>query len=148
MKKTTKAATKKTASKAVKTFAAKKATTKKAAVKKVATKKFAAKKTAASQTANKAAAQAAAVPNVPKTTITAKADIGYGNTLFLRGDAPVLSWSKGVPMDCDENSQWTISIAGVTDPFEFKVLINDDHWSSGPNCQAQPGQTSVVEPAF
>ena len=41
-----------------------------------------------------------AAPKVVVTTITALVDVGFGNTLYLRGEGPGLSWEKGVPMKC------------------------------------------------
>lgn len=171
MKKTTIAAAKKVAKKAVKVAAVKEAPAKKVAakapakkvavkapVKKVApaapapkavepkapVKKAVAKKAAPSKAApKKTAAKAPA-----KTKIVANVDIGFGNTLFLRGSAPGLSWSQGVPMECNAGSAWTIDIAGVTSAFEFKVLINDEYWSAGYNDTATPGTETTITPAF
>lgn len=144
MKKTTIAAAKKAAKKAVK----------KTAVKKTAAKKAAApapapvKKTAVKKTVAKKAAKKAVKKSVSKTTIVANVDVGFGNTLFLRGDAPGLSWSEGVPMDCESGSSWSIAISGITKAFEFKVLINDSYWSAGYNDTAEPGKTTTIEPQF
>ncbi|MBD5779077.1 hypothetical protein IEN85_06195 [Pelagicoccus sp. NFK12] len=156
MKKTTIAAAKKAAKKAVKKAAVKKVAAKKAPAKKAA-KKVAAKapaKKAAVVTpakkapAKKAAAKKASKKAAPKTTIVANVDIGFGNTLFLRGSANGLSWSEGIPMDCNSDSSWSIDIAGVTTAFEFKVLINDEYWSAGYNDVAEPGKETVITPAF
>ncbi len=133
MKKTTQAATKKTAAKAVKQAAPEVVAP---VVKKVAAKKAVAKKPAAKSA------------SLPKTTIVATVDVGFGNSLFLRGDAPGLSWSKGVPMDSQSESVWSISIAGVTEAFEFKVLVNDSYWSAGYNLTATPGATIEIAPEF
>lgn len=167
MKKTTIAAAKKAAKKAVKKAAVKKVTAKKAPAKKVAAKapakKAAVKAPAKKAPAKKAAVKKAAVKKVaakkapakkatkkaaPKTTIVANVDVGFGNTLFLRGSAKGLSWSEGVPMDCKSDSSWSIDIAGVRSSFEFKVLINDEYWSAGYNDVAEAGVETVVSPAF
>ena len=153
MKKTTIAAAKKAAKKAVKKTAVKK-TVAKTAPAKVAAKKAAAPKPALEKVASKSAAPAAAKKSAAvakadtKTTIVANVDIGFGNTLFLRGDAPGLSWSEGVPMDCQNGDSWSIVIAGVSEAFEFKVLINDSFWSSGYNHSATPGSTITIQPQF
>ncbi|MBK1878593.1 histone H1-like repetitive region-containing protein [Pelagicoccus mobilis] len=168
MKKTTIAAAKKAAKKAVKKAAVKKVAAKKAPakkvakkapVKKVAAKKAPAKKAVAKKAApkkavakkaapKKAAAKKTAKKATPKTTIAASVDVGFGNTLYLRGAAPGLSWSEGVPMDCKADSSWSIDIAGVTTAFEFKVLINDEYWSAGYNEVAEPGKKTSVTPVF
>ncbi len=153
MKKTTIAAAKKAAKKAVKKAAVKKVAAKKAPAKKVAAKapaeKAVAKKAPAKKAAaKKAAPKKAAKKTVPTTTIVANVDIGFGNTLFLRGSANGLSWSEGVPMDCKTDSSWSIDIAGVSTAFEFKVLINDEYWSAGYNEVAKPGVETVTTPVF
>ncbi|EDY84145.1 hypothetical protein VDG1235_3775 [Verrucomicrobiia bacterium DG1235] len=153
MKKTTIAAAKKAAKKAVKKAVVKKVAAKKAPAKKAApakpVKKVAAKKAPAKKAVSKKApAKKAAAKTSPKTTIVANVDIGFGNTLYLRGAAPGLSWSEGVPMDCNADSTWSISIAGVTTAFEFKVLINDEYWSAGYNDTAAPGTETSITPAF
>ncbi len=152
--------------------AAKKAATKKAAVtKKAAPKKAAApvsapkseptpapapKKTAAKKTAvkkapaKKAAVKKAAPQKAPesKTVITAKIDIGFGNTLHLRGSGPSLSWDGGMPMNCVADGEWSITLIGATSPVVFKFLVNDLSWSAGEDFVVEPGSTVVIEPTF
>lgn len=154
MKKTTIAAAKKVAKKAVKKAAVKKVAAKKVAAPKAPAKKAAAPKAPAKKAAapkapaKKTAAKKTAKKATPKTTIVANVDIGFGNTLFLRGSGNGLSWSEGVPMDCKSDSSWSIDIAGVTSSFEFKVLINDEYWSAGYNDVAEAGTKTTVSPAF
>ena len=141
MKKATKKAVKKTAAKkAVKAVKKTVNTTAEKAVKKTVVKKTAAKKTPTKVAAKKAASS--------KTTIVADVDVGFGNTLYIRGDGPGLSWSKGVPMDCVGDTAWTLSLSGVTSAFEYKLLINDQIWSVGKNDVAKPGKSSSVVPQF
>lgn len=135
-----KKATKKTAKKAV----AKKAVKK---VAKKAVKKTAAKKVARKAPAKKAAKKAAASKR-SKTVIEAAINVGFGNALFIRGDAPGLSWTKGIPMDCKGADSWTITMAQVKDAFEYKVLINDIHWAIGGNELAKPNATNSIAPSF
>ncbi len=125
MKKATKTAAKKDPAKKV---------AKKTAVKTAAQKKKPAKKPAASTRS--------------KTVIEAKIDIGFGNLLYIRGDAPGLSWRRGVPMDCKGTDSWSVSMSDTNSAFEYKVLINDIHWAVGGNNIAQPGVTSTTEPSF
>ena len=141
MKKATKTAAKKVPAKV-----AKKAATK-TAVKKVA-KKTAAKKVAPKKTPAKKAAKKTVASKSSKTVIEAKIDIGFGNLLYIRGDAPGLSWKSGVPMDCKGAESWSISMSDVSSTFEYKVLINDIHWAAGGNDTAQPGVINTTEPSF
>ena len=141
MKKATKTAAKKAPAKKVPTAVAKKAAKKMA--KKTAVKTAAHKKKPAKKTAKKTAASKRS-----KTVIEAKIDIGFGNLLYIRGDAPGLSWRRGVPMDCKGTDSWSVSMSDTNSAFEYKVLINDIHWAVGGNNIAQPGVTSTTEPSF
>lgn len=137
MKKTVKSATKKVAAnKAAKKVAAKK------------TVKRAAKKTTARKRPITKPAPASAVAALPKTSIVAYVDVGFGNALYLRGEAPGLSWSKGVPMDCRSANEWSISMAGVKEGFAYKLLINDSQWAKGDNAYAKPGVVNEISPSF
>ena len=146
MKKATKTAAKKAPAKKTPTKVAKKAA-KKTAVKKVA-KKSAVKTAAPKKAPAKKTAKKAAASKRSKTVIEAKIDIGFGNLLYIRGDAPGLSWKSGVPMDCKGSESWSISMSDANSTFEYKVLINDIHWAVGGNDIAQPGATNTTEPSF
>ena len=39
-------------------------------------------------------------------TIEAKIDVGFGNTLYLRGEGVGLSWTQGVPLTCVDGKTW------------------------------------------
>ncbi len=82
------------------------------------------------------------------TTITAKIDIGFGNTLFLRGEGPGLSWDQGVALDCVDDDKWSITLPGAVRAVIFKFLVNDLTWSSGSDYIVEPGATLVVVPTF
>jgi len=131
---------------------AKKATT---ATKKAATKK----KTATAKKAASAAKTPAAAPAVASTpapaatepavtTIEARIDVGFGNTLYIRGEGPGLSWEHGVPMDCESSDAWTWSTKAASRPFPYKVLINDEVWCAGEDFVATVGQKNTVVPTF
>jgi len=137
-----KVAVKKTAPAAVKSAAASAAPAKKA-VKKAPTKKVAAKKTAVKKVAKRAAKAVK-----PLTTIVAKIDVGFGNSLSLRGEGAGLSWEKGIVMGCAASDEWVWSSDSVTAPIEFKVLINDEIWADGANGVVEPGDRIVIEPEF
>ena len=135
----TKAAPKKVAKKAVKTVA-KKVAVKKTVAPKAPTKKAVAKKVAVKKGVAKEAPT--------KKVVVATVDVGFGNMLYLRGDAPGLSWKKGVPMDCQSADSWSITMSGVKDAFEYKVLINDIHWALGENNLAKPGVANSTNSSF
>jgi len=151
-KKTRSAAVKKAAVKktAVKKTAVKKAPVKKAAVKKTPVKKVATKKVAAKKVTKKAATKKIAkkAPEAVTTTIIAKVDAGFGNEIYLRGSSSGLTWDKGVLMENRGADEWAWSSNAITSEVEFKVLLNDEQWSEGPNGVVFPGATVVFEPAF
>lgn len=83
-----------------------------------------------------------------KTTIVAKFDAGFGNSLFLRGEGAGLGWDKGIEMTCVSSDEWSYTVDGASGPLAIKVLINDTTWSSGPNIEVPVGQTVVFTPMF
>ena len=145
-KKTVKKAKKEAAPKATKKAvkkktAAKKKTAKPASeAKKKTTKKAATKKTTAKKVAKKSAAG--------KTKVTAKVDVGWGNSLFVRGDGPGLSWDEGVLMECSNSNSWLWETSSAKADFTVKFLINDDHWSSGDNLEVKAGKSQTTIPEF
>ena len=141
-------AKKTTVKKAVKKVAAKKAT-KKVAVKKAATKKVPAKK-AAKKVATKKAAPAKKAPakKVEKTSIIARVDVGFGNSLYVRGEGAGLSWDKGVQLDNVSPYEWAFSSTQAKGEVTFKFLINDEIWAEGENITVAPGGTSISSPVF
>jgi hypothetical protein len=108
---------------------------------------------------NKSAAKAAPKPSVSKaapanlpesgeiTTIDVKLDVGYGNTLYLRGEGSGLTWDRGVPLSCVDGKTWRWS-QPVKSAITCKVLLNDQVWSSGQDLKVAPGQKIEVAPAF
>lgn len=80
-------------------------------------------------------------------TIDVKLDVGYGNSLYLRGEGSGLTWEHGVPLSCIDAKTWRWS-QPVSGPVTFKVLINDQVWSSGNDLKVNPGQKIEVAPAF
>jgi hypothetical protein len=89
-----------------------------------------------------------AKPTGSRVKISAKIDIGFGNALFIRGNGPGLSWDKGLSLDCITSDNWTIILQGVDKPFSFKLVLNDDTWSTGPDYSAAPGETVTLTPVF
>ena len=96
----------------------------------------------------KAAVTPATTTKVPATTVTVRTDVGFGNLLYIRGDGPGLSWDQGVPMECASSDTWTWTSKAVNRPFAYKVLINDERWSSGDDLVASVGTETSVAPAF
>lgn len=82
------------------------------------------------------------------TKIVAKIDVGFGNTLYIRGEGPGLNWEKGVPLDCVADDQWSLTLSETARPVVFKFLINDLTWSVGDDYLAQPGSSVEFTPTF
>jgi len=162
-KKTTPAAAKKTATKKVATkkvaakkveakpaapkapVVAKKAPAKKAPAKKAPAKKAPAKKAAApkAKPAKKAAAK-----KVEATNIIARVDVGFGNSLYVRGEGAGLSWEKGVAMDNVSPYEWSFKSTKAKGEVVFKFLINDEIWGEGEDLTVAAGSTSISSPTF
>ncbi|MEM8868700.1 MAG: hypothetical protein AAGC73_10600 [Verrucomicrobiota bacterium] len=156
-KKVTKKAAKKKAP--AKKVAAKKAPTKKVAVKKapakkaapvkkVAAKKAPVKKAPAKKAAKKAAKKKAPAKKILKTNIVARVDVGFGNSLYIRGEGAGLSWEKGAIMENISPYEWAFSTTAAKVPVTFKFLINDELWSSGEDLVVEAGGTSISTPSF
>lgn len=80
-------------------------------------------------------------------TVRARIDVGFGNSLFLRGEGTGLSWNRGLPLTCVDGSTWKWS-GEASDPVKFKLLLNDHIWSAGEDIVAAPGQTVELSPGF
>ncbi len=84
----------------------------------------------------------------PATFISARVDVGFGNHLYVRGEGPGLSWDHGVAMDCTAADCWAATLKGASAPVVFKVLINDETWSTGNDYVVEPGQSVTITPRF
>jgi hypothetical protein len=82
------------------------------------------------------------------TTITACIDIGFGNSLYIRGEGPGLSWDKGVPMSCVGPDQWQVVLGESARPYLVKFLVNDLTWSTGPDYTVPSGVNLTLAPQF
>ena len=89
-----------------------------------------------------------AAPKPSLTTITAQVDVGFGNTLYIRGAGGGLSWTVGVPMTCVAADVWRISLDAARQDIAFKVLVNDLSWSVGADYTAVAGSNVTVRPSF
>lgn len=116
----------------------------KKAVAPVAAKKPAPKSEAPAVVASKVSVPAKAGQSV----VQAKIDIGFGNTLFIRGEGAGLSWDKGIAMDNVSADEWRIELSGAQAPVVFKFLVNDLTWSAGEDYTVAVGDTVMLVPTF
>ncbi len=82
------------------------------------------------------------------TMVVAKIDIGFGNTLFIRGRGAELSWDKGLPLKCIDGSTWAWSTTQAKDKVVFKLLLNDQVWARGDDIVVEPGKKVETAPGF
>ncbi len=84
----------------------------------------------------------------PKTRITVKYDIGFGNQLYLRGKGVTLSWDKGIPLKNMKNDEWVWETDQTFTACEFKVLVNDMRYEIGDNHTLTCGASIQYTPKF
>lgn len=82
------------------------------------------------------------------TVIQANIDVGFGNTLYIRGEGPGLSWDRGQTMDCLKDDLWSYTIEAAAKPIIFKFLINDETWCTGDDFVVEPGNKITLVPSF
>jgi len=85
--------------------------------------------------------------SVLQTTIEARIDIGFGNSLFVRGEGEGLSWDRGLPLECVDAQTWRWA-AKAADAVKFKLLVNDAVWAQGEDVVARPGEKVEIVPVF
>jgi hypothetical protein len=88
------------------------------------------------------------VQQQPTTMVAVKVNVGFGNSLFIRGQGLGLTWERGIPLNCVDSSTWVWAANQADSKAEFKVLINDEIWSKGENLSVAPGERIEVAPAF
>lgn len=84
----------------------------------------------------------------PTTRIIVKYDVGFNNSIYLRGDGADLSWERGIMLKNVKSDEW---IWETNIPFtkcEFKVLINDRQYELGENHRLQCGTSFEYTPNF
>ncbi len=83
------------------------------------------------------------------TKVMVKIDVGFKNALYIRGNAPGLSWQKGKLMkNMGPDSWFWETDAPIGKDREFKVLINDQTYEDGENHKLSPGTTVQFTPRF
>jgi len=80
-------------------------------------------------------------------TIEAKIDVGFGNTLYLRGEGKGLNWNQGIPLTNVDGSTWQWS-GEADEKLKVKLLLNDAVWAKGEDLVVAPGEKVQVAPAF
>ena len=82
------------------------------------------------------------------TVVQAKIDVGFGNSLFIRGQGDGLSWEKGLPLNCIDGSAWVWSTRRAKAKVVFKLLLNDQAWAKGEDMVVEAGKKIEIVPVF
>lgn len=93
-------------------------------------------------------ADEALLPAAQTTIIQAKTDVGFGNSLFIRGQGDGLSWDKGLPLSCIDGSAWVWFTKLAKGKVVFKLLLNDQVWAQGEDVVVEAGKKIEVVPVF
>lgn len=91
---------------------------------------------------------AAPAKKLLSTTISAAIDVGFGHSLYIRGEGAGLSWNRGLLLKNAAADKWSVSFAEIEHPITFKFLIDDAIWSVGENYVAVPGASVSFQPVF
>ena len=89
-------------------------------------------------------------PTTPTiTTVRVHYDVGYGNSMSIRGSDYPLWWDEGREMRNTDTDVWEFEIERIeSGTFEYKLLINDSTWSNGDNYEVTAGSTVDIYPTF
>jgi hypothetical protein len=80
--------------------------------------------------------------------IVAKVNVGWGNSVYLRGEGGCLNWDMGVPMICSGDDRWVWCCHEDECPRQFKFLRNDLDWAIGDNEVMSGAEITVCNPKF
>lgn len=67
------------------------------------------------------------------TRVVIHCDVGFNNSIFLRGNGANLSWDKGIMLLNTRSDEWVWQTDQSFNSCEFKVLINDSQYELGDN---------------
>ncbi|MCB9592269.1 MAG: alpha/beta hydrolase [Sandaracinaceae bacterium] len=73
---------------------------------------------------------------------------GMAGALFVRGSGGPVSWTVGAPTVAEGSDTYVWETSELTEPIEFKVLLDDATWSRGPNYHVAPGEHIEIAPRF
>lgn len=60
-------------------------------------------------------------------------DVGFNNSIFIRGSGANLNWNKGTMLLNTRPNEWVWETDQPLSSCEFKVLINDTEYEQGDN---------------
>lgn len=84
----------------------------------------------------------------PTSCIRVKYDVGFNNSIYLRGAGADLSWDHGILLKNIKADEWIWETETPFTNCEFKVLINDRQYELGENHHLQCGSSFEYKPNF
>ena len=84
----------------------------------------------------------------PKTRVVVRYDVGFNNTLCIRGKGANLNWDKGITLKNIKADEWVWETEASFNTCEFKVLINDSYFETGENHPISCGACIHYTPKF
>jgi hypothetical protein len=82
------------------------------------------------------------------TRVVIHCDVGFNNSIFIRGNGANLSWDKGIMLLNTRFDEWVWETNQPFDSCEFKVLINDLQYEQGNNHILTCGNCVEYTPQF
>lgn len=83
-----------------------------------------------------------------KTRLVIHFDCGFTNFISIRGEGAGLKWTQGIQLKNTKNDEWVFETDAPFVNCEFKVLINDEIYESGPNHPLICGTNTQHTPYF
>jgi hypothetical protein len=83
-----------------------------------------------------------------KTKVVIKYDCGFGNSLYIRGTGPGLSWEHGLQLKNHRPDEWVWETEAPFTRCEFKIILNDKQYEIGDNHMLIAGSAIQYSPKF
>jgi len=83
-----------------------------------------------------------------RTVVEAKADLGLGDALYIRGKGGSLSWERGQQLTWVGRHTWVWSSNQPEGNIVFQLVLNDQVWARGREVVLEAGKRMQVEPDF
>ncbi len=90
----------------------------------------------------------AAQDTIAATRIRVMANLAPNQFASIRGNVPPLSWNLGFPVQQSVPGQYGFVSTELVGSFEYKILIDDQTWQTGPNASGVAGTDLMVMPTF
>lgn len=88
-------------------------------------------------------------PAITQTKMVIHCDTGFGHELFVRGDTFPLSWERGIRCQNINADTWQFVTEEIeTGSLEFKLLVDDIKWETGPDYKVGAGKIIEIFPRF